>query len=388
MKKTFVMLLIASTPLLSFAQNEVSVTEKGAAWSEYETNRFWDNWFISLGAGAQVYFGKADVKQDFGKRITPAFDLSVGKWIVPTLGLRIQGSGFREKAVAGDRHAYYLTGGKTKKGFLKQSWKQYNIHGDVLINLSNWIGGYRSDRFYELVPYLGFGWMHACQKKGTTVLMAGAGLIHKMRISQTIDFNIEMRGMVFDKKFAGEGGAHPNAIGTLTGGFTFNLQKADFNRSSAALVMAEDIELAAANQRLTKAEGELADERARNSRLENELTRERAKKPKVIVESAPLAIFFNINKTNVTAKEKVNLRYAADVIKKNTNKTYTIEGYADSATGTPEYNMELSRKRAQHVYDILTKEFGVNPNQLKIQAKGGVSDLFDSNPLNRVTIIE
>ncbi len=384
------MLLIASTPLMAFTQvkNEVSVTEKGAAWREYETNRFWDNWFISLGAGAQVYFGRADVKQEFGKRITPAFDLSVGKWIVPTLGLRIQGSGFRERGVAGDHNAFYLTGGRTDDGFLKQSWQQYNIHGDVLINLSNWLGGYRSDRFYELVPYLGFGWMHACKSNGTDVLIAGAGLIHKMRISQTVDFNIEMRGMVFDKKFAGEGGEHPNAIATVTGGFTFNLQKSDFNRSSAAIVMAEDIELAAANQRLTKAEEDLAHERARNSRLESELSREKAKKPEVIVESAPLAIFFDLDKADVTKKEKVNLKYAADLIKKNTSKVYTIEGYADSATGTPEHNMELSHKRAQHVFDILTKEFGVNPNQLKIQAKGGVSDLFDSNPLNRVTIIE
>ena len=68
MKKTFVMLLIiASTPLLSFAQErtEIVVQEKNTGWSGYVTNRFWDNWFISVGAGAQVYFGQSDSKGKF-----------------------------------------------------------------------------------------------------------------------------------------------------------------------------------------------------------------------------------------------------------------------------------------------------------------------------------
>ena len=37
------------------------------------------------------------------------------------------------------------------------------------------------------------------------------------------------------------------------------------------------------------------------------------------------------------------------------NTTYTVNGYADSATGTPEFNKELSLKRAQAVVEDVYK---------------------------------
>ncbi|MEG0038748.1 MAG: cell envelope biogenesis protein OmpA, partial [Bacteroides sp.] len=33
-----------------------------------ETNSFWDNWFIQVGGGGQVYFGDGDSQGSFGKR--------------------------------------------------------------------------------------------------------------------------------------------------------------------------------------------------------------------------------------------------------------------------------------------------------------------------------
>ena len=41
-------------------------------------NGFWDNWFISAGAGADVYLGQQDSKYGFGDRITPSFNINVG----------------------------------------------------------------------------------------------------------------------------------------------------------------------------------------------------------------------------------------------------------------------------------------------------------------------
>lgn len=396
MKKTFVMLLIiASTPLLSFAQErtEIVVQEKNTGWSGYVTNRFWDNWFISVGAGVQVYFGQSDSRGDFGKRIAPAFDFSVGKWFMPSLGLRAQASGFRLKGFTHDPNNMYVKGGANRDGLYKQSWQQFNVHGDILINLSNWIGGYRVDRFYEAVPYIGFGVMHACRAADNNVFTANAGLINKMRLSDAFDLNIEIKGSLFEKKFAGEqGGKKVNGIVAVTAGFTYKFNQRHFQRSVAPVVIAEDIALAATAQQLEDTRAALAQQQAYNRELQSELNQVRNMKQEVKVEKevvvAPRAIFFTINRANITAKDKVNLKYLADQIKQNPNKQYTIVGYADKATGTPEYNMQLSRRRAENVFNVLTKDFGVNPNQLKVEAKGGVSDLFDSNPLNRVTIVE
>lgn len=41
------------------------------------------NWFISAGAGPQVFFGDHDRQRRFGERISPALDIAVGKWLTP-----------------------------------------------------------------------------------------------------------------------------------------------------------------------------------------------------------------------------------------------------------------------------------------------------------------
>lgn len=397
MKKRLLLLLIAATPLLSFAQESTAliVQEKNTSWSGYVTNRFWDNWFISIGAGGEVYFGQNDSQGKFGKRITPAFDFSVGKWIVPTIGLRAQVSGFKLRGYTYDPSNMYVSGSPDKDGLFKQSWKQFNVHGDVLLNLSNWLGGYRYDRFYEAIPYLGFGIMHACTSADNNVFTANAGLINKMRLSDAFDLNIEIRGSVFEKKFAGEpGGKRANGILTVTAGFSYKFKNREFKRNIpvAPVVMAEDIAWAATAKQLETTQAQLADQIAYNNQLNNELNRVKAEKQAVKVEkeiiAAPRAIFFNINQANITAKDKVNLEYLAEQMKANPDKRYTIVGYADKATGTPQFNLQLSQKRAENVYNVLTKDFGVNPSQLKVEYKGGVSDLFDGNSLNRVAIIE
>ncbi|MCM1031735.1 MAG: OmpA family protein [Oscillibacter sp.] len=397
MKKRLLLLLIAATPLLSFAQESTAliVQEKNTSWSGYVTNRFWDNWFISIGAGGEVYFGQNDSQGKFGKRIAPAFDFSVGKWIVPTIGLRAQVSGFKLRGYTYDPNNMYVSSGPDNDGLFKQSWKQFNVHGDVLLNLSNWLGGYRYDRFYEAIPYLGFGIMHACTSADNNVFTANAGLINKMRLSDAFDLNVEIRGSVFEKKFAGEpGGKRANGILTVTAGFSYKFKNREFKRNIpvAPVVMAEDIAWAATAKQLETTQAQLADQIAYNNQLNNELNRVKAEKQAVKVEkeviAAPRAIFFNINKADITAKDKVNLEYMAEQMKANPDKRYTIVGYADKATGTPEFNLQLSQKRAENVYNVLTKEFGVNPSQLKVEYKGGVSDLFDGNSLNRVAIIE
>ncbi len=397
MKKRLVMLLIAAAPMMSFAQGstdtEIVVQEKNTAWSGYQTNRFCDNWFISIGAGAQMYFGKNDVHGKFGKRIAPAYDFSIGKWIVPTLGLRAQLGGLNLKGYTFDPNNRYVTGSPDKNGLYKQEWKEFTVHGDILVNLSNWIGGYRPDRFYEAVPYLGFGIMHACRSNGSNVFTANAGLINKMRLSPSFDLNIEIKGSVFKKEFSLEnGGKGANGIVSVTAGFSYKFPQREFKRSVAPIVMAEDIALAATASQLEATQNQLIQQVAYARQLEADLNRERAKRQEVRIEKevlvAPRAFFFNINRANITAQDKVNLKYLAEQMKENPNKHYTIVGYADKATGTPEYNLQLSRKRAENVYNVLTKDFGVNPSQLKVEYRGGVNDLFDGNSLNRVAIIE
>lgn len=45
---------------------------------------------------------------DFGKRISPTMNISVGKWFTPGLGLRLQYSGLQAKGFTMDPFADYV----------------------------------------------------------------------------------------------------------------------------------------------------------------------------------------------------------------------------------------------------------------------------------------
>ncbi len=59
--------------------------------------------------------------------------------------------------------------------------------------------------------------------------------------------------------------------------------------------------------------------------------------------------------------------------------TFMIEGHTD-ATGSDEYNMDLSRRRAGSVMDYLTSERNVDGERLRVVGKGETSLLDKTNP--------
>lgn len=63
-------------------------------------------------------------------------------------------------------------------------------------------------------------------------------------------------------------------------------------------------------------------------------------------------LLFKINSSILSEDAKVNLEKLAGIFAKYPQTTILIEGHTDN-TGTPEYNMELSRKRAYAVGDFL-----------------------------------
>lgn len=125
--------------------------------------------------------------------------------------------------------------------------------------------------------------------------------------------------------------------------------------------------------------------------VEKEVVKEVVKEVEKVVEVAnPAAnsVFFAIGKANIDNQDKVRLSQYAKAIKEGSkDAVYTVAGYCDKGTGSAAYNQQLSEKRAKAVYDYLVSE-GVNPAQLKIEANGGVGNMFfDQAKLSRVVIL-
>lgn len=77
----------------------VGMNYRFKAWKPFgkirtlEGDKFMDNTFISIAAGGQFQASRLTNEIGLTKSIGPHFSLSVGKWLIPALGLRL--SGFR-----------------------------------------------------------------------------------------------------------------------------------------------------------------------------------------------------------------------------------------------------------------------------------------------------
>lgn len=92
--------------------------------------------------------------------------------------------------------------------------------------------------------------------------------------------------------------------------------------------------------------------------------------PKVFVLSD---VNFEFNKATLTPEAEGILNEVVKTLRDQPGVTYVLDGYTDNV-GTPVYNMELSKRRAQAVRDFQINH-GVPPGQLTIRAFG------DANPV-------
>lgn len=352
------------------------------------TNPFWSNWFFSIGGGAEALFGDNDGAGKFKDRISPTMNIAVGKWFTPGLGLRLQYSGLQARGYAHSQDASYVTSSKLANGYYKQKFNYMNLHGDVMFNLNALFGGYNSHRVYEIIPYLGAGFTHSYDAPHREAFAVNAGIVNRFRVSSAVDINIELAAMGVEEKFDGESGGKRGYDGvvSLTAGLTYRFPARGFHRPFPQIISEIELrnmrrqmnDMAAANLALQQ---QLADAQSQPVAVEEEQV--------VITDAniAPRTVFFTIGSSEISPREAMNISYLANKMKEFSNTTYTINGYADSATGTPSFNKELSLKRAQAVVDVLVKQYGISADRLKVEAGGGV-DKFGQPILNRVVIVE
>jgi len=79
-------------------------------------------------------------------------------------------------------------------------------------------------------------------------------------------------------------------------------------------------------------------------------------------------LLFQINSSALSEAAKTNLEKVAGVFVKYPETNILIEGHTDD-TGSPEYNMELSKKRAYSVSDYLQSK-GVATNRMNVKWYG------------------
>ena len=185
---------------------------------------FWDNTFVSVGAGAQMYVGDHDGRIGFGDRLSAALDISAGKWFDNGIGVRLSYSGLSAKGATRWDEAH-STGENVPGWGIGMSYSKFNLfnlHADAMFNLHTLIKGEDENRVWTTAPYVGIGCVHAMDVPKNSSLGFNAGWMNSFRINSRLDANIDLRGLIMGDGIDGEkGGVKLDGMLTLTAGLTY-----------------------------------------------------------------------------------------------------------------------------------------------------------------------
>lgn len=398
MKKS---ILAAFLCLLAFnvmaqEQKQKKSNELNKYFGPYETNSFCDNWYFGIGGGINIYTGESDKLASFGKRIAPALDVTIGKWITPDYGMRIQYSGLSARGATHSGAPF--ANGLLKGSLYKEKFSVMNLHSDFMWNVSNSLFGYK-ERMWNFIPFLGGGIAHAWNGTASnSELAVSAGFVNTFTITNRIDLTLEARQMFVNQRFDGvAGGSRIEGMSSVTVGVNYKFGKKGFKRvqkvnyapykATIADLKAKNkvavTDLESKNKALTTEREELGREIAElNKKLED-----LAEVNKKASESPNAVLFFEFDQFTLNKEDLLKLDlYVKKALKIDENKVFTIVGSADSTTGSQDYNQLLSEKRAQFIYNILANTYNIPKHRLIIQAEGDTNNRFGSPVLNRSVI--
>lgn len=373
-------------------EEDVTVVDLSQCGDIYHSS--WkDNWFMQMGAGMNLPMLENYLPDGTEKRhITAAYNLGFGKWMTPYLGWRISGL---YGAIHWDNNVYSKA-------------KYANANFDLMWDMFNSVGGVNTNRVFSIVPFVGLGGTYTWDfndrspairtsygdKPNQWTLPVSAGLQMRFRLCRNADFFIEGRAQFYGDNFNNYAYGEPVDVNiTAIGGFTINFGGRNFkaynpcgdleyvmelNHKVNELRAALDVTSAA----LAEAEAQLPCPDVKPTVVHKPATAP-APAPDIILLST---VRFARNSADIADAEMVNVYNVAEWLKENPKQNIVIKGYADEQTGTSDYNMALSRQRAQNVYDVLVDEYGINPNRLSIQAEGSDSQVYETNDWNRIVI--
>ncbi|MBR5863324.1 MAG: OmpA family protein [Alistipes sp.] len=385
MKKLLLSIAMVAISLGAIAQEN---SAEKLRWKGIMNNGFWSNWELSLGGGVNYTAwnkGGLEGQGKFADNLGWQAELGVTKWFNPIVGTRVQ-----------------VLGGKINPSTDATTYGSNWIfpHVDGVLNLSNWIGGYREDRVYYAKLFSGFGLSLVDVADNTATGFAWTGgLINTFRLCKALDLNLELKGVLTPERdlpaaVPAETGKYAQVY-SATLGLTYRFNKRDWEKAYSQSEV--DGYLAA----IAALEAGLADAHRNNGKLAERLAAQKAATDKALKDleecnkrkvpgnvNASTALFFNLNSARLSDRTKSSMQLLAEAMKAAPkDQVFTLVGHADVKTGTAEYNQKLSEKRAKAVYDYLIEQ-GVNKDQLTWKGVGSTQNIFPVNETNRVVIVK
>ena len=387
MKKLFIVLALASISLSSMAQDAEPTLKYSVA-----TNSFWSNWFIQVGGDFNSFLSSEEHGRGFdngdhfglfaGDRTSIGGSLAIGKWFTPGLGLRTKVQVLKGKKVDSpnpDDFDYWIA------------------NEQVLFNLSNIFSQYKESRRFNVVGFIGLGinhtlgfddlttWTTQAKERpypvntdDRTAIGMRAGLQLNYKLSNPLDLALDIAMNASDDKFNGVVyDDHYDGYVSAMIGLIYHFKDHYGDRRFMDINWTDADELARMNRNIN----DLRDQ------LRNTKPRVEYRDEYHYIDVLQTTVSFEIDKYNITKIQKKNVAEVAKYLENHPEVNLVVCGYADVETAYPEYNLKLSENRAKAVYNMLVKDFNVQPDRLRIDFKGDTVQPYGlKNEWNRVVI--
>ena len=372
---------------------------------------FVDNIFVSGQIGISHSMSENTRFGRFFDNEKLSFNIGVGKWFYPSFGVRVT-AGLHPQV----GRAEWEISDTYPKVFGNYTYNMFSGYLDGIVNLTNVVLKYKEDRIFNLVGIIGLGYNHtfgfdkekcAIMRRGLTpkkgkeyelgtddapgvvrydvntkqgnYFAAHVGLQGSWQVSKALDVVAEVTFNGTDDKYNGHeyDRVYDTYFDVLIGAqyhfkdchgrrrfhYVKNLNSAVLER----LAKMKDDE----NERLNEA---------------NMAIPEIFEKLK-FNEALQTTVSFYVDRYYITDAQKKNVKSVATFLATHPDINLIVTGYADIETAYPAYNLRLSQKRAQAVYDMLVNEFHVPENRLRIDYKGDTVQPYSSvNEWNRAVI--
>lgn len=388
-----------------FVDDAVSVTEFTCDNSNHYFSNWRNNWFIEISAGGNQPLVERGVTNNVMKTVdaakwTATYSVGFGRWVSPYIG-------FRFKAIGGSIHFDSPLNPGTQHTDAFIHMKSVNLQVEMMWDLLNSAAGYNPNRVFSIIPFFGLGgaaswdfkshgvdwppfqsindgaaYRKSHSKRVQWTLPVSAGIQFRFRLCKYVDFFAEARAQFYGDNWNNYSTGHSiDALVSAMGGFNFNIGGRGWNTFNECNYVSQ---IAALN-------GQVNDLRAQLLACGQEVAALQAQLPcpeqKDCV-NAPLmsTVRFTINSDKILPTEEVNIYNMAEWLKANPNEKIMVVGYADKDTGTSDYNMGLSERRANAVAKVLTDTYGIDPSRLTVKWDGSDIQPYSTNDWNRIVI--
>lgn len=364
--KKVLLLLMAVMSLCSLKAQELRMPKYG----------FLDNWSVSVLGGTNVTWGDDSKIADVKNLFAPTVNIGLNKWITPTTGVRLVGDWNQSHVVS-----YIDTKGKA---FIDNP-NHAGVYVDFMVNPFSMLSMNGYDSWFKPVIFAGIGYAHTFKNDYYPVgdyVVPRIGLQLNFDITDAIQLNVEGNGCLLNDKF-------DNVVGTarydgkvnLLAGLTYKFSH-NGSRGFQYIPSYDQEDIDALNDEINQLRTEL-DKKPKEVQVIKEVSVEKVVKVKELI---PMTVRFEINSDKIEDKQMANLQNIADYMKDNPEVKLSITGYADVQTGSSEYNLKLSEKRAETVKNSLVK-LGIKESKLEVGFEGDKVQQYEQNDWNRCSII-